>query len=105
MTKVSFFYELGLLVGFAIRGHSSVSYSDEQGKLICSAVSSAAYMTANTITEVIGAKADISVKEAEMVLKVKSNFEECLPVLSGFALHIEQLSKQYRNHIEIITEV
>jgi uncharacterized protein YsxB (DUF464 family) len=105
MTKVSFYFEDELLSGFCIQGHSTVSAEDDEGRLICSAISSAAYMTANTITEIVGADAEISVKDGEMVLKVKNEFESALPILSGFMLHIKELSKQYPDYIVLTTEV
>ena len=105
MTKVSFYFEDELLIGFDIKGHSTKSASDEEGRLVCSAVSSAAFMAANTITEIVGAKADISVSDGEMLLKVKNEFEGSLPILSGFMLHITELSKQYPDYIVLTTEV
>ena len=64
-------------------------------------------MTANTITEIVGAKAVAEVNEdvGEMFLEVKSDYEEALPVLLGFKLHMEQLSNQFTNYIRIISEV
>ena len=88
MTKVVFYFEDTLLTGFHIQGHSTKDADDEQGKIVCSAVSSAAYMTANTLTEIIGAAADITVDDGEMILKVKNEFEGSMPILSGFMLHI-----------------
>ncbi len=105
MTKVTFYFEDELLIGFHITGHSSKDAFDDEGRIVCSAVSSAAYMAANTITEIVGAKADIRVSEAEMVLKVKNEFEGCLPILSGLMLHLENLSKQYSDYIVLTTEV
>ncbi len=105
MTKVSFYFEGELLIGFGINGHSTKDASDEEGRLVCSAVSSAAFMAANTITEIVGAKAEISVSDGEMLLKVKNEFEGSLPILSGFMLHITELSKQYPDYIVLTTEV
>ena len=105
MTSVTFLFQNEVLQGFDIKGHSTYSENDEQGKLVCSAVSSAAYMTANTITEIIGAKADIKVNDGEMFLKVLSDFEDCLPILSGFLLHMKQLSKEYNKYVTINSEV
>lgn len=90
-----------------MKGHSTQSREDEAGRLVCSAVSSAAYLTANTVTEIIGADAEVTVNEknGEMRFKIKSDFEEALPTLCGFKLHMEQLSGQYPEHITIISEV
>ena len=86
-------------------GHCTADSSDEQGRLVCAAVSSAAYMTANTITEIIGDKADIEVDDGKMVLLVKSPSEKTLAVLEGFKLHIQQLEEQYKDCIKVYLEV
>ena len=61
MTSVKFLSKNESLYGFEIKGHSSVDCDDQDGKLVCAAVSSAAYMTANTITEIIGDGCQIDV--------------------------------------------
>ena len=83
------------------------SYAENGKDVVCAAVSSAAYMTANTITDVINDKADIKVNEknGEMILTVVSPKEETLIVLKGFSIHIKQLSEQYPNCIKVISEV
>lgn len=86
-------------------GHCTADESDEEGRLVCSAVSSAAYMTANTITEIIGDKADIEVNDGEMILKVKKPSEKTIAVLEGFKLHIQQLEEQYKDCIKVYLEV
>ena len=101
MTSVKFLADKNQLIGFEISGHSSVNCEDEIGKIVCSAVSSAAYMTANTITEIIGDKADIEISEAKMLLKVFSPAKSSLDVLEGLKLHLTELSNQYSNNIKI----
>ena len=91
--------------GFTITGHCTADASDEQGRLVCSAVSSAAYMTANTITEIIGDKADIEVNDGEMILKVKKPSDKTRAILEGFKLHIQQLEEQYKDCIKVYLEV
>ena len=93
--------------GFSVKGHSTANENDFQGKLVCASVSSAAYLVANTITDVICDKADISVNEnkGEMLLSVSSPSPQTTVVLKGFALHVRQLSEQYPNCIKVISEV
>ena len=107
MTETRYLFENDLLVGFHLTGHSTAYADDEVGKLVCASVSSAAYMVANTITEIIGAEVSVTVDEdaGEMLLKVKSDFELAMPILLGFKLHMEQLSKQFTDYITIISEV
>ena len=107
MTEVRFLFEDDILVGFHLTGHSTASVDDELGRIVCASISSAAYMAANTVTEIVGAEALATVNEesGEMLFKVKSDFELALPVLLGFKLHMEQLSNQYTDYIRIISEV
>ncbi len=93
--------------GFSVTGHCTADNNDETGRLVCASVSSAAYLVANTITEVVKDKADITVleKSGEMHLKVASPSEATKTVLKGFKIHIQQLSEQYPDCIKVISEV
>ncbi len=101
MTSVKFLADKTGIYGFSISGHSSSDCDDEVGKIVCAAVSSAAYMTANTITDIIGDKAEIVVNDAEMILKCKNPSSETKKVLLGLELHLKSLSDDYSNKIRI----
>ncbi len=105
MTGVKFLTENKELIGFSVRGHSSLNCDDMQGKIVCAAVSSAVYMAANTILEIVKDNARVEVNEAEMFLEVKNPSKETQVVLEGFKLHIEQLAEQYNTNIKIYSEV
>ena len=105
MTGVKFITENGVLCGFSVEGHSSQNCDDEQGKIVCAAVSSAAYMAANTVLEILKEKAEVKIDNALMRLVVKSPKPETVAVLEGFKLHITQLSLQYNTNIKIYSEV
>ncbi len=64
-------------------------------------------MTANTITEIVDANAIAEVNEddGEMLFEVKSDYEQAMPILLGFKLHMEQLSEQFTDYIRVISEV
>ncbi|NLA72490.1 MAG: ribosomal-processing cysteine protease Prp [Clostridiales bacterium] len=100
MITATFFTYSDALIGFRIGGHA---YFSESGTdIICAAVSSAAYMAANTITDIEGINANIKEKDDFMELVVpKSDTEKAKTVLSGLKLHLTQLSKQYPKNIEI----
>ncbi len=102
MTSVKFLADKNSIYGFQISGHSSIDCDDEVGKTVCAAVSSAAYMVANTITDIIGDKADIKVNDAEMCFKCKNPSEATVKVLLGLQLHLVSLSDDYSNNIKII---
>ena len=75
----------------------------ENGKdIICAAVSSAVYMAANTITEIIGANADAKADDGLMCVTLDKTDEQTETVLRGLELHLTELSKQYPENIKII---
>ena len=100
MTKVKLFPN-----GFSVKGHCSANANDEAGKLVCAAVSSAVYMTVNTITDVIGDKADITERDGEMTVKLNFVSDKSKTLLSGFKIHILQLEEQYPGCIKVNSEV
>ena len=101
MTSVKFLAD-EKLDGFEISGHSTVNCDDEVGKTVCAAVSSAAYMTANTITEIVGDKADAKVSDGKMYFAVNKPSAAAVMVLEGLKLHLTELSMQYSNNIKIL---
>lgn len=105
MTKVVFLADKGHINGFKISGHSSTDCEDQEGKIVCSAVSSAAYMAANTVTEIIGEECDISLDKAVFILKTAAEEKATVQVLEGLKLHLTELSYQYPERIKIISEV
>ena len=105
MIRAVFFRNGEELTGFQISGHATAHENDEEGRLICSAVSSAAYMAANTITEILKAEAQISVDEGEMTLKITSGYSKsCDAIIKGLKLHVSELAKQNNGYLTIKTE-
>lgn len=105
MTQVKFLLKGESIFGFEIKGHSSQDCDDGEGSLVCAAVSSAAYMAANTITEIIGDSCKTTVDDALMRIEVNNPCSETVAVLLGLKLHLTELSKQYGKRIKITTEV
>ena len=102
MTKVKFYADKIGLIGFEISGHSSFDCDDINGKIVCSAVSSAAYMAANTIEEIVGDKCEAIVDDALMNVKILNPSDTSRKVLKGLKLHLTELSKQYSDRIVIM---
>lgn len=101
MTVVCFLMRGDDIAGFEISGHSGAGVSGSD--IVCAAISSAAYMTVNTITDVIHAQADVSVSDGKMKLLVAEEFtEQTQALLAGFMLHMKQLRKQRPNNIKIV---
>ncbi len=93
------------LLGFHIKGHSGY---DESGKdIICAFVSSAAYLSANTITDVIGIRAEVFDQDGEMFLRVdKKDADPCQTILKGLRLHLLGTEEQYPQYLKVtFTEV
>lgn len=106
MINVKFFHsENGAPLGFSFKGHAG--YAAHGSDIVCAAISSVAYMTANTIIEIMGVEADVTVKEdGEMTLKIpEESAEKTKELLLGLELHINELKKQYPKNVTITTEV
>ena len=106
MIRVDFFTAKdGGLNGFQIKGHSGSAASGED--IVCAAVSSAAYLTANTITEILHAAASVFVDDGEMALRLpKKSVSQCGDLLEGLKLHLLSLEEQYPENIHVnYTEV
>ncbi|MCR4616239.1 MAG: ribosomal-processing cysteine protease Prp [Clostridiales bacterium] len=100
MIKVRFYLSDGRYKGFEITGHSG---SAEKGRdIVCAAVSSAAYMTANTVSEIYKAPAEISDDDGHMKLLLQEDSDELQNLLKGFELHIRELSGQFPKNIKVI---
>lgn len=98
--------DTGKPMGFEITGHAN--YAESGSDIVCAAVSSAAYMAANTITEVLKAEANVFVNGlGKMFLQISEKYiSSCLDILLGFKLHLLALEEQYPNNIIVnYTEV
>ena len=92
------------LIGYTVSGHADTAPAGED--IVCAAVSSAAYMTANTITEIIHAPAEATAEDGYMHLTVCGDTDACQPILHGFLLHMRQMQTQYPDAVHLtITEV
>lgn len=97
MIKATFFKNKSFTAGFLIKGHSD--YAEEGSDVICASVSSAAYMAANTLTEIVGAKADISVDDGYLRLMLEEADGKTELILQGLELHISTLAQDYDEYI------
>ncbi len=100
MIKVRFSVGNRQLKGFEISGHAM--YAESGSDIVCASVSSAAYMAANTITDVIGADADATAGDGTMSVTLNQPDECAQAVLRGLELHLTELSKQYPQNIKLI---
>ncbi len=100
MIRVKMLRKGDALVGFTVSGHAGAG---EQGNdIVCAAVSSAVYMTANTITEICGCPAEIEERDGYLSCAVsEKDAERCQTILQGFSLHMQQMHSQYSQYIEL----
>ena len=101
MIKVSFFISDNLISGFEISGHSGSANAGED--IICASVSSAAYMAANTVTDVLFISADIEFEDGYMRLSLNEKLSEAQQILKGLRLHLESLAGDYPKNIKVTT--
>ena len=87
-------------IGFVCSGHAGFAESGQD--IVCAAVSSAAYLTANTITDVIGAKAEVEVKDGYMSVILTEADEQSVNLLNGLEAHIRALAEDYPRSIKVI---
>ena len=104
MTNVVFKNSDGALNGFTLSGHAGAG--DAGYDIVCSAISSAAYMTANMLTEIFNEELTADVRDGFMSIALSDGASPVASdILKGFKLHMEQLCGQYPDFIKITTEV
>ncbi|MCI8385482.1 MAG: ribosomal-processing cysteine protease Prp [Acutalibacter sp.] len=91
----------GRLLGFRLAGHAG--WGEEGTDIVCAAVSSAAYLVANTVTDVLGvAPLSLRAGEGEMLLRLEERDEPaCRDFLRGLKLHLCGLEEQYPAHMKV----
>lgn len=100
MTTVRFFCNGDLISGFEISGHTD--FADEGQDIVCSAVSSAAYMAANTILEVQGIDAKAEEKDGYMKLLIpEDRISDASVILDGMYLHMKEIAGQYPDYLKV----
>ena len=84
MIRADFFANAdGALLGFSVLGHSGLAQEGED--ILCAAVSSAAYMTANTVLEILH------------ITPISLRAEDG----EGFKLHLLGLEEQYPENLQV----
>ena len=101
MISITFFTDRQKnLLGFRSSGHSGAGSAGND--IVCAAVSSSVYLTANTVTEILGVEASIQVEDGLMVFKVSpADAPACATLLLGLRLHLTALREQYPKNIVI----
>ena len=87
---------------FTVKGHAG--YAEEGEDIVCAAVSSAVYMTVNTLTEIFGVKDTSRVKDGYLHFEISGN-ETARDIIKGLKLHISGLADEYPDYVTVTTEV
>ncbi|WP_432649796.1 ribosomal-processing cysteine protease Prp [Huintestinicola sp.] len=103
MIKAVFYTENSRLSGFSLTGHAGCGTAGND--VACAAVSSAAELTCNTITDFFGDEAEVRVLENTLTLRLKNEgcgYSEKL--LESFKAHLGFISEEYPRSIQIIVK-
>ena len=100
MTKAKFLFSEDVIVSFELSGHSGAG--EEGTDIVCSAISSAIYMAANTIIEIMKLNPETVVRDG--YLKIQMNSEDARKskvITDGLYLHLSELQNQYPNNLKL----
>ena len=103
MIRTVFRLRDGHVYGFTVKGHSGTANAGSD--IVCAAVSSAVYMTVNTLTDIIKVPTEIEAQDGYLHCVVNSDNQSARDLLDGFKIHIANLVEQYPKAIKITTEV
>ena len=108
MIRIDFLVlKTGELVGFDISGHAN--YANRGRDIICAAFSSTAYMTINSISELLKVDAEVKINErfGSMYLSIPfSDSKKCELILNSFKTHMLLMEDSYPENIRVnYTEV
>ena len=100
MTKAKFLFCEEVIVSFELSGHSG--FGEEGTDVVCSAVSSAVYMAANTILEIMKIEANAEVSDGYFKFQMNLNSAQKAKVITdGLYLHLGELQSQYPNNLKL----
>ena len=106
MTEITIFYQKkDSIIGFSVSGHSG--YSEKGSDIVCSAVTTAAMTTVNGITDIVGIKAKVKVRDGflECILPKKLTITEeygAKVLIDSMYLTLKNIEQQYKDYVVII---
>ena len=100
MTTAKFLFHGDVAVSFEIKGHSGAG--SEGNDIVCSAVSSAAFMAANTIIEVLNLSPKTEISDGYMKIQMTFHDAEKAKVITdGLWIHLNGLAEQYPYNLKL----
>ena len=102
MITAAFYKKNEQFYKFRISGHSG--YAESGSDIVCAAVSSMAFLTANNITNSFSLEADISVNEenADLVCSLKSDDARGYALIAGLHNELCTLAQDYPKYIRVL---
>ncbi len=98
MLKAVFYEACCEFHGFEISGHAGCgeAVSENEGNdIVCAAISSCTMLVCNAITENFKAKADVTVGENRVSLRLEGYNEPSMRLLAAFYSHIESIAEDH----------
>ena len=100
MTTAKFLFSDDVVVSFELSGHSGAGESGTD--IVCSAVSSAVYMAANTIIEIMKLNPEAEVRDGYFKFTMNlSDARKSKTITDGLYLHLSELQGQYPNNLKL----
>ena len=105
MIKTEFVISDNKILAFSVEGHSGLAPSGED--ILCASVSAMTQLVLNTLSEVVKAELDLSIKEDEAkiscrILSVPSDREDTVQsILKGFYIQLCDLAEVYRAYLSV----
>ena len=100
MTTAKFLFSDETIISFELSGHSGAGESGTD--IVCSAVSSAVYMAANTIIEIMKISPETVFRNGYLKLETNlSDARKSKVITDGLYLHLSELQNQYPNNLKL----
>ncbi|MBQ8567901.1 MAG: ribosomal-processing cysteine protease Prp [Oscillospiraceae bacterium] len=99
MIKAVFYKKNGAFRGFGISGHSG--YAESGSDIVCASVSSAAMLTANTVTDFFGADAKAYADGNLFELMLNKDCDRSEKLIESFYQHLDFISQDYNGTIRL----
>ena len=100
MTTAKFLFSDDTIISFELSGHSGAGEYGED--IVCSAVSSAVYMAANTIIEIMKLNPEAEVRDGYFKFTMTvDDARKSKMITDGLYLHLSELQSQYPNNLKL----
>ena len=105
MIRSEFVIKDNKVQAFSVEGHSGLAPSGED--ILCASVSSMTQLVINTLSEVVGAKLDLSIEEEKAriscrVLSVPEEHKDAARcILRGFYIQMKDLAEMYGANLSV----